>query len=68
MILSEDDRDTKAITRKLNIANAGWGRLAGILKRDGADYVTMSRFYLTIVQAILLYGADSWTVTQDDLR
>ena len=27
----------------------------------------MARFYLTIVQAVLLYGADTWRVTSRDL-
>ena len=28
----------------------------------------MSRFYMTIVQAVLLYGADSWTLKNKDLE
>ena len=28
----------------------------------------MARFYLTIVQAVLLYGADTWTVSLRDLQ
>ena len=28
----------------------------------------MGKFYLTIVQAVLLYGADSWVVKKGDMR
>ena len=28
----------------------------------------MAKFYLAIVQAVLLYGADSWVITKDDWR
>ena len=30
--------------------------------------VCMSRFYLTIVQAVLLYGADSWTINNSNMK
>ena len=28
----------------------------------------MARFYLTVIQAVLLYGADSWVLTQRDVQ
>ena len=28
----------------------------------------MARFYLAVVQAVLLYGADSWALTQRDMK
>ena len=27
----------------------------------------MARFYITVVQAVLLYGAESWTITQKNM-
>ena len=40
--------------------------MARLLKREGADAQSMARFYLAIVQAVLLYGADSWSITKRD--
>ena len=66
-ILTEDDIDTKCIDENLRNARRQWGCIAKILKREGANAACMARFYLTIVQAVLLYGADTWTVTSRDL-
>ena len=34
------------------------------MKREGGNAKMMARFYMTVVQAVLLYGVDSWTVTK----
>ena len=67
-ILSEDDCDSKCIDDQLKRAKKKWNCIAKILKREGANAVCMEKFYLTIVQAVLLYGADSWVVKKEDLR
>ena len=36
--------------------------------REGANAKTMATFYRTIVQAVLLYGAESWCVSKTNLR
>ena len=66
-IINDDDNDSICIQQNLQRARGKWNRLAKILKREGADAIIMSRFYLTVVQAVLLYGADSWTVKKKDL-
>ena len=38
-----------------------------MLKREGASATIMAKFYVTIVQAVLLYGADTWTVIARDM-
>ena len=48
-------------------ARAQWNCIARFLKREGASASTMAKFYVTIVQAVLLFGADSWAVTKKDL-
>ena len=67
-ILSEDDCDSKCIDDQLKKTRKRWTCIAKILKREGANAACMGKFYLTIVQAVLLYGADSWVVKRDDLR
>ena len=33
-------------------------------KREGANSMTMAKFYMAVVQAVLLYGADSWVISK----
>ena len=63
-ILSDDDDDTRCIENNLNKAREQWNKIAKILKREGANAKCMAKFYITVVQAVLLYGADSWTISQ----
>jgi hypothetical protein len=62
-ILTEDDDDTKNIIEQLKRARQKWNSIAKILKREGANAKTMAKFYMAVVQAVLLYGAESWTIT-----
>ena len=65
-ILLERDDDSPCIHDQLARARRRWRDVARILKRGGADARAMAKFYLAIVQAVLLYGADSWTITKKD--
>ena len=67
-ILTSDDNDTKAIENQIKKARAKWNSIASILKREGADAKTMATFYRTVIQAVLLYGAESWCVSETNLR
>ena len=67
-ILAENDSDLRCVDEQLKRARQRWARLARILKREGANARCMAVFYLTIVQAVLLYGADSWTLSRRDIR
>lgn len=66
-ILAENDDDTDCIRSQLRKARARWTSIARALKREGADAHIMSRFYLAVVQAVLLYGADSWAVSDRNM-
>ena len=65
-VLAEDDCDTPCIQTQLNSARRRWRSVARVLKREGANARAMAKFYLVIVQAVFLYGADSWTITDRD--
>ena len=62
--MTEDDDDTKCIESNLKKARGQWNSIANILKQEGASAKCMAKFYITVVQAVLLYGADSWTISQ----
>ena len=65
-IITEDDSDTECIEDNLRKARSQWNSVARILKREGANSRCMAKFYTCVVQAVLLYGAESWTVSQRD--
>ena len=65
-VLTEDDNDSMCIDANLRKARNQWNSIAKILKREGANSKCMARFYLTVVQAVLLYGADTWSISNRD--
>ena len=63
-ILDEDDDDEHASLRQLHRAKEKWGRLGAALRGQNASARTRGYFYKAIVQAILLYGFETWTVSE----
>ena len=43
-------------------ASSVWGRLGALLQQEGADPNVLSSFYREVVQAILLYGSETWVL------
>ena len=66
--LSYDNNDSYCIDYNIKKARQQWNCIARLLKREGASASIMAKFYITIVQAVLLFGADSWTVTRRNLN
>ena len=66
LVLSEDDKNTVCIQGQLKRTQQQWWSVARVLKQDGASARTMVKFYIAVVQAVLLYGADLWTITRQD--
>jgi hypothetical protein len=67
-VLADDDDDTASIVGNIKKARQRWNCIANILKREGANAKTMAKIYMAVVQAVLLYGADSWAVSDKNLR
>ena len=67
-IFTDNDCDSVCINENLKKARQRWNCVAKILKDEGANPKCMAQFYLTIVQSVLLYGADSWCITKSDMN
>ena len=67
-ILIEDDDDSRCIEDQLKRARSRWWRMAKLLKREGANTFQMGRFYMAVIQAVLLYGSESRTITLRDME
>jgi hypothetical protein len=62
-VLVNNDSDWMAIRMNIQKARKRWGQVAQILSREGATTSTMAYFYKAVVQAVLLYGSESWVIT-----
>ena len=64
-LLPETDDDCPAAIDNIWKARKSWFCLAWILGREGADTQTMGRFYVLAIQAILLFGSETWVMNPD---
>jgi hypothetical protein len=67
-MLSNDDSDWPAVKRAVQRAQVTWGRLGRILSSDKASPKAMASIYRAVVQAVLLYGSESWVLTNAMLQ
>ena len=57
------DSDWPTVNWNLKRARAVWGKIGRILSNERASPKAMASVYKTVVQAVLLYGSESWTLT-----
>ena len=62
-LLSMDDNDAQAVRTQLTKARKCWARLGCVLKGENASPKVCGAFYRTVVQSLLLYGSESWTLS-----
>lgn len=67
-LMRDDNVDWAAAETNIRRARARWGRIRNILVRNGANRAIMVRFYRELVPSILLYGAETWTITVKMVR
>jgi hypothetical protein len=62
--LENTDNDWPAVKRAVLRARMTWGRLGKVLSSQRAGSKVMASIYRAVVQAVLLYGAESWVLTK----
>ena len=67
-LFTKNDDDTPCIQRNLKKARQRWNCIAKILKADGANARIMSKFYMMVVQAVMLYGAGTWVISKRNME
>ena len=60
-ILHKLDDNCSEVLRKILKERQVWGSLGKLLRR--ADLFVSANFYRAVVQAVLLFGADTWVMT-----
>jgi len=66
--MTADDTDDCAVQENITKARAHWGQLCRLLTCQGASRWVMGLFYKATIQAVLLYGAETWSLVQPLLR
>ena len=61
--MTAGDDNWPAVARKLVEARKSWGRLARIMSREGADKRVSGNFFKAVVEAVLLFGEETWVLT-----
>ena len=41
-----------------------WGWLGKLLRREGEDLTVSEKLYHAVVQVVLLFGAETWVITE----
>ena len=62
-LLACNDDDWPAIHMNLKKARSRWASLSRVLVREGSTPRISGLFYKAVVQAVLLYGCESWVLT-----
>ena len=57
------DNDYPEVVRNLSRTREMWKRMTIILSRKGADLRVFGFFFKAMVQAVFLFGSDTWVVT-----
>ena len=61
-ILLSSNENWTVVEQNLRRSQGKWGGLANILGREGADRRTVGRFYVVAVQAVILFGSETWVL------
>ena len=59
-MLSSSDKDFPAVEQNLQKAQGKWGGLEKILGSEGENWRMMGRFYVAVVQAVIIFGSKTW--------
>ena len=61
-VMTVGDGNWTAVAGDLVKARKSWVRLSRILIREGADKRVLGNFFKAVVQAVLLFGAETWVL------
>ena len=67
-LLSFDDNDIQAVRSNLKKARKVWSRISRVLRAENASPRVCGMFYKATVQAVLLYGSETWSLTTVALK
>ena len=67
-LVSMDDNDVQAVRSNLKKARKCWARISRVLRAENASPRVCGMFYKATVQAVLLYGSETWNLTPSAMK
>jgi hypothetical protein len=67
-LIAGDDADTQAMRSNLRKARGVWAWISRVLWAENASPRTSGMFYKATVQAVLLYGSETWSLLPSSLK
>ena len=67
-VIAFDDDDTQVVRGNLKKAHCVWAHVLHVLHAENASAHVCGIFYKAIVQAILLFGSETWCLTPTTLK
>jgi hypothetical protein len=67
-LLAMDDNDVQAIRANLKKARKCWKMLSRFLRAENMDARVCGMFYKAVVQAVLLFGSETWVLTPSAMK
>ena len=67
-ILDQSDDDWPSVLQNVGKARRVWSQLGKLLWREGVEPRVPNMFYWAVVQAVLLFGAETWVLSEAMLR
>ena len=64
ILLDRSDDVWPAFLHNIRKARQVWGWLGKILRMKGAETTFLEKFYRAVFQAVLLFGAETWVLTE----
>ena len=63
-MLDRSYNDWSEVLHNIRKAIQVWGRLEKLPRKEGAEPAVSEKFYRAVVQAVLLFGAEIWVLTE----
>ena len=60
ILIDRSDDDWTAVLRNIRKSRQVRGRIGKLLWREGSDTAVLENFYQAVVQAVLLFGEETW--------
>jgi hypothetical protein len=66
-LLAQDDDDIQAVRAQIRKARATWARVSNVLRAQNATPRISAKFYVAVVQSLLLYNSETWVLSKTAL-
>ncbi len=66
-LLAQDNDDAQVIQQQMRKARGVWAQVGQVLRGENVMPRVAAKFYVAVIQAILLYGSETWSLSASAL-